>query len=184
MTGGEVPDALQTWYTTETIFSCSRVIWVYGENRVARDAFLVCVTRYSLSLIDSKLARPKTLEIPLGVQRKPWTNERSKRASIRIDGWKAYTKYPSVSFILWRYIYIYKYGILNPPTPKKTTVFSWWLVAMWLATCSWVADCWQVASHRSPVTSHQGFNHQVASHQNGGWLWLVAGGWWIVASLL
>ena len=40
---------------------------------------------------------------------------------------------------------------------------------------------WLVASHRSPVTSHQGFNHQVASHQNGWWLRLVAGGSWLVA---
>ena len=79
-------------------------------------------------------------------------------------------------------------------TPKKTTIFPWWLVVMWLATGGWVADRWLVASHRSPVTSHQEFSHQVTSHQNGWWLvaggwglvaggwWLVAGGWWLVAS--
>ena len=52
---------------------------------------------------------------------------------------------------------------------------------MLLDTGSWVADLWLVASHRAPVTSNQGFNHQVASHQNGWWLWLVAGGSWLVA---
>ena len=57
---------------------------------------------------------------------------------------------------------------------------------MWLATGGWVAERWLVASHRSPVTSHQEFSHQVASHQNGWWLvaggsWLVAGSWWLVA---
>ena len=64
---------------------------------------------------------------------------------------------------------------------------------MWLATGGWVAERWLVASHRSPVTSHQEFSHQVTSHQNGWWLvaggwglvaggwWLVAGGWWLVA---
>ena len=75
-------------------------------------------------------------------------------------------------------------GFLKPP-PNRT-FFSWWLVAMWLATGGWVAERWLVASHRSPVTSHQEFSHHVASHQNGWWLvaggwWLVARGWWLVA---
>ena len=71
---------------------------------------------------------------------------------------------------------------VSKPPPPGGTFFSWWLVAMWLATGGWVAERWLVASHRSPVTSHQEFSHQVTSHQNG-W-WLVAGGWWLVASLL
>ena len=66
---------------------------------------------------------------------------------------------------------------------------------MWLATGGWVAGRWLVASHHSLATSHQKFNHQVASHQDGSWLgashchwwlvtrgwWLVVGGWWLVA---
>ena len=82
----------------------------------------------------------------------------------------------------------------NPPPPCQT-IFPWWLVAMWLATGGWVAGRWLVASHHSLATSHQKFNHQVASHQDGSWLgashchwwlvtrgwWLVVGGWWLVA---
>ena len=73
-------------------------------------------------------------------------------------------------------------------TPPNETLFSWWLVAMWLATGGWVASRWLVPSHHSLATSHQKFNHQVASHQDGSWLgaslchwWLVTRGWWLVA---
>ena len=56
---------------------------------------------------------------------------------------------------------------------------------MWLDTGGWVAGMWLVASHHLLATSHQKFNHQIPSHQDGWWLGashtLVAGGWWLVA---
>ena len=60
-----------------------------------------------------------------------------------------------------------------------------WCLGGWPPVAGW----WLVASHHSLATSHQKFNHQVASHQDGSWLglatstggwWLVVGGWWLV----
>ena len=71
---------------------------------------------------------------------------------------------------------------LNPPQNRRFFRGGWWLCG-WPPVAGWlIGFCrFMVASHHSPVTSHQGFSHQVASHQKGWWLWLVAGGWWLVA---